>query len=487
MTNVLNVFSTLLWLFGTCMIAPAIVAIAEQEAAATTDFIIIVVLTVFVAGSMTFAVRGRAKRMNRTESYILLLFVWLLLPAVAAIPFLALSDLSVLDAYLEAVSGLTTTGSTVLLQIDETSRALLFWRSQMQWIGGLLTLWSLVLIIAPSGIGGLPQNQISLMSGASAREVTSTVRVALDVARLYSLLTLLCAVGLLACGISLFDAICIAFSTISTGGFLPRSGNLSGYENASAELVVCIFMLAGGTSIFWFRMMQSRWQMLAVHRESYLVVGTALFVSFIYAAKLFEAAGSADVLHPLTALREGAVTGISLVTTTGFETRQSSFSVLPMPIVLFVILVGAGSFSTAGGIKFYRIGAMLVQAGRELNRLIYPHGVRSAKFGGQQYNIQILKAIWAYFLTVAVFVPVVAVFLAGENLPMDGALLASASAFANAGPVYASGWLPGAEQWPPISEFSPVKKIVLCATMILGRLEILALFGALNRTYWLNR
>lgn len=487
MTNVLNVFATILWLFGSCMIAPAIVAIASQEVVATMDFIIIVVLTVFAAGSMMFAVRGRARRMNRTESYILLLFVWIALPAVAAIPFVTLTDLTPLDAYLEAVSGLTTTGSTVFAQLDEIPRALVFWRSQTQWIGGLLTLWSLVLIIAPSGVGGLPKNQISLMSGASARGVTSSVRVGLDIARLYGLLTFLCAVALLACGISLFDAICIAFATLSTGGFMPRSGNLEVFDNGTAELVICVFMLAGATSIFWFRMMQSRWQMLAVHRESYLVIGTAAIIGLIYAYKLFDAAGSADVLHPLTALREGIVTGVSLVTTTGFESRQSSFSVLPLPIVLFFVLVGAGSFSTAGGIKFYRIGAMLVQAGRELNRLIYPHGVRSARFGGQQYDIQLMKAIWAYFLTVAVFVPTVAVALAGPDLPLDGALLASASAFANAGPIYASGWLPGAEQWPQIAAFSDSKKIILCVTMILGRLEILALFGALNRTYWLNR
>jgi len=487
MTNVLNVFSTVLWVFGSCMIVPAFVAYTENEPVATMDFIIIVVLTIFVAGSMTFAVRGRALRMNRTESYILLLLVWLALPVLAAVPFLTLTDLSLPDAYLEAVSGLTTTGYTVFVQLEDVSRALLFWRSQLQWIGGLLTLWSLVLIIAPSGIGGLPQNQISLMSGASAREVTSSIRVALDIARLYSMLTFLCAVGLLACGFTLYDAICLAFSTVSTGGFLPRSGNLSAFDNAAAELVICVFMLAGATSIFWFRMMQSRWRMLAVHRESYLVVGTAILVGLIYSAKLFEAAGSAEVLHPLTALREGVVTGISLITTTGFESRQSSFSVLPMPLVLFLTLIGAGSFSTAGGIKFYRIGAMVVQAGRELNRLIYPHGVRSAKFGGQQYDIQLMKAIWAYFLTVSVFVPTVAVLLANPALPLDGALLASAAAFANAGPVYASGWLPGADQWLPVVQFSDGNKMVLCATMILGRIEILALLGAINRTYWSNR
>ncbi|MEM8813515.1 MAG: potassium transporter TrkG [Pseudomonadota bacterium] len=487
MTNVLNVYSVLLWLFGSAMILPAIAGITTDDLNATIDFVIVVVLTVFVAGSIMFAVRERARAMNRVESYILLVVTWVSLPAVGAVPLTAQTELTALDAYLEAVSALTTTGFTVLQPLDEASRAVLFWRAEMQWIGGLLTLWSLVLIIAPFGVGGLLQSQISLMSGATGREVTNSSRVALDVARLYGVLTLFCAVGLLVFGVPLFDAICLAFSTVSTGGMMPRDGNLDVYASPGAQVVIVMFMLAGATSIFWFRMMQSRWQMLAAHRESYLVIGAALTLGLAYAVLLFQAAGSVDVLHPLTALREGILTGTSLVTTTGFEVRQSGFSVLPMPIVLFVVLVGAGSFSTAGGVKFYRIGAMLVQAGRELSRLIYPHSVRPAKFGAQNYDIQLMKAIWAFFLTVVIFVPAVGVMLASPDLPMDGALLASASAFANAGPVYASGWLPGAEQWPEIAAFSTSGKVVLCATMILGRLEILALFGALNRTYWFNR
>ena len=487
MTNVLNVFSSLLWLLGSCMIAPAVVAVAIQDVAATTDFIIVIVLTIFVAGTIAFAVRGRARRMNRPESYVLLLLTWITLPAVACVPFITLTDLTFLDAYLEAVSALTTTGSTVFPQIDDLARPVIFWRSQLQWIGGLLTLWSLVLVIAPYGVGGLPQSQITLMSGAPGREVSSSIRVALEIARLYGALTLFCTVALLACGLSLFDALCIAFSTLSTGGFMPKDGNLEVFDSATAQIVVAFFMLAGASSIFWIRMLQSRWQMLATHRESYCVIAVAVAVGLLYAAMLFQAAGSADVLHPLTALREGLVTGISLVTTTGFEARQSSFSVLPMPLVLFFVLIGASSFSTGGGVKFYRVGAMLVQAGRELNKLIYPHSVRSARFGGQRYDIQLMKAIWAYFLTVVLFVPLVSVLLAGPELPLDGALLAAASAFANAGPVYTSGWLQGAEQWPSINTFATDKKLILCATMILGRLEILALFGALNRTYWFNK
>ncbi len=487
MTNVLNVFSTLLWTFACTMVLPAIAGVVAGETAATTDFVIMIVLTIFFAGSIAFAVRGRARGLNRVESYLLMLVAWTVLPAIAAVPMVTATDLNWLDAYLEAVSAMTTTGFTVISQIDETSRAIVLWRSELQWIGGLLTLWSLVLIVAPFGVGGLPQSQIALMSGATGREVTNSVRVALDIARVYAFLTGLCAVGLLACGLSLFDAICLAFSTLSTGGFMPRDGNLESFDSNTAQIVVCVFMLAGASSIFWFRMMQSRWRMLAMHRETYFVFVVAIALGLAYAVRLFEAAGSADVLHPLTALREGLVTGISVVTTTGFEARQSSFSVLPLPIVLFFVLIGAGSFSTAGGIKFYRLGAMFVQAGRELNRLIYPHGVRPAKFGGQHYDIQIMKAIWAFFLTVVIFVPVLGAYLAEGNLPLEGALLAAAAAFANAGPIYASGWLQGVDQWPAIGEFPADKKVVLCATMILGRMEILALFGALNRTYWFNK
>ena len=487
MTNVLNVLSTVMWLFASAMLLPAAFGTASGDYEATLEFTIIIVLTVFIAGTIAFSVRGRARRMNRAESYLLLMLVWMVLPAIAAVPLVTLTDLTPLDAYFEAVSGMTTTGFSVIPSLDEIPAPVLFWRSELQWIGGLLTLWSVVLIIAPHGVGGLPDNQLSLMGGATGREVASSVRVAIDIARLYSVLTLLCIISLLICGISLFDAMCIGFATLSTGGFLPHDGNFSRYENSAAEMVVGVFMLAGATSIIWFRMMQSRWQLLTVHRETYLVAGLAVAVGLAYAGLLFQAAGSIDVLHPLTALREGLFTGISLVTTTGFEIRQSGFSVIPMPVVLFLVLAGAGSFSTAGGIKWYRLGGMMTQAGRELNRLIYPHGVRSARFGGQEYNIQLMKAIWAYFLTVVIFVPIVGILLTGPDLTFDGALLASASAFSNVGPVYASGWFAGTEQWPEVAAMGTGRKLVLCATMILGRVEILALFGALNRTYWFNR
>lgn len=487
MTNVLNVFAAILWLFGSAMVIPSAVAVAFGEFDEAMQFIIISVLTIFLAGSMAFSVRSRAQAMNRAESYVLLLVVWTVLPLVATVPLLTLSELTPLDAYVEAVSGLTTTGFTVYLQLDEVSRAVLFWRSQLQWIGGLLTLWSLLLIIAPYGVGGLPYNQVALMGGTAGREVTSAVGVALNIARLYGVLTLVCVIALIAAQVPLYDAICLAFSTVSTGGFLPRDGDLSSYANGAVELVVMVFMLAGATSIVWFRMMQSRWQLLTIHRESYLVVSVAVILGAVYAILLFRAAGSATVLDPLTAWREGFFTAVSLVTTTGFEVRQSGFAVLPMPVVLFFVLIGAGSFATSGGIKYYRVGAMLTQAGRELNRLIYPHSVRSSRLGGHTYDIQLMKAIWAYFLTVVIFVPVVGVLLSGPRLSFDGALLASAAAFANAGPVYASGWLPGAEQWPSVASMSAANKVVLCATMILGRIEILALFGALNRTYWFNR
>jgi len=144
--------------------------------------------------------------------------------------------------------------------------------------------------------------------------------------------------------------------------------------------------------------------------------------------------------------------------------------------VVIILAIGAASFSTAGGIKLFRIGAMFVQGNRELDRLIYPHGVRPSKLGGQPYDVQAMKAIWVGFLTFVLAAVALSLFLASEGIPYEGAVLAALSALSNAGPVYASDWAVGVD-WPTYAEMDPASRIGLCLGMVLGRLEIVAVLG----------
>jgi trk system potassium uptake protein TrkH len=265
---------------------------------------------------------------------------------------------------------------------------------------------------------------------------------------------------------------------------MPRDGNLATYRNGAAEIVLMVFMLAGGTSVLWHRMLISRrWQLLAEHRESYWVIGMAIAAGVAYAFAYHRVAAYFVSLAPLTALRESLLAGISLVTTTGYEAGGVHLSLLPLTIVLLLALAGGSSFSTAGGLKYYRIGGMLVQARHELRRLIYPHGVRSTRFGSQPYNMPMMRAIWGHLFVslLAVGLASLIVSLSGSNF--IGALSAAVASFANIGPLHGAGW--GSEGgWLEFADMPGFTKIALSMTMIIGRLEVVALLAAVNALYW---
>lgn len=486
MPGVLFLLSILVCVLAAFAAFPALYALWLGEQGQAFDLAILSAFGVFAGLSVYIALHGRKWRIWRVHSFLLLTISWFFLPLLGALPFLVVSDLPFVDAYFEAVSGFTTTGSSILNDPSILGQPILLWRSMLQWCGGLFTLLGIILILAPSGIGGLPDRHIKLIDqneeGGGTR-VLNTVR---EVSSAYILFTGICYLALLLCGIDAFDALCLALSTLSTGGFLPRGGDVSSYQNAAAEIVLIIFMLIGGTSILWHRMlMQQRLQLLMKHRESYYVIGTALLMGIVIAALLFRAAGSVSVLSPLTALREGIFTAVSLITTTGFEVRHDGFTVLPLTVILFAAFVGGGTFSTAGGLKQYRMGGMWVQATRELSRLIYPHGIRAAHFGSQPYDIQLMKSIWSYFAVAIFIIALGSLFLALEDIDFEGALIASISSFANLGTIYTPGWMHAEPvEWPSLANLDGISKLTLCVIMILGRLEVLVLFAAFNRTYW---
>jgi len=209
----------------------------------------------------------------------------------------------------------------------------------------------------------------------------------------------------------------------------------------------------------------------------------AVVVGIVYAAAYYRAAGYFASLAPVATFREGLLAGISLVTTTGYEAGGVRLSLLPLTVVLLLALAGGGSFSTAGGLKYYRIGGMLVQARHELRRLIYPHGVRSTRFGSQPYDMPMMRAIWGHLFLSLLVVALASLIVSVSGSNFIGALSSAVASFANIGPLHGSGW--GAEgPWPLYSAMPGPVKLALAVTMVLGRLEVVALLAALNAAFW---
>ena len=485
MTAILYFLSILLGALGGLMLPTALVAISAGDLELAEGFLLTSGLTGFLSGGVYFALRGQEKELVNAQTFLLCVLVWFGLPLAGAFPFVISGQLSQIDALFEAVSGLTTTGSTMFGSLESVPKAIIFWRAILQWFGGYLTLLTFVLILAPSGICGLPDRQVSLMErnlGDDSGRIFFVVR---QIGAAYGSISLALAWLLIIAGLPPFDAICLAFSTISTGGFMPVDGTIASYDNRMVELVLAIGMILGATSVIWHRMVvRGRIQSINEHRESYLLVGMMLALGLLFSIVLFQLAGSASVLSPISALEQGFFTAISLISTTGFELRFADVTVLPSLLVICIALVGATPFSTAGGIKLYRIGAMMTQALREVGRLIYPHSVRGgAGMGSQTYTIQLMKAIWASFLLSMLLIGVVSGMVTYDTGHFDGGLIATISSFSNIGPLYSSGWSP-TDDWPAFSEMGLVVKYALIITMVLGRIEIIVLFGALNLNFW---
>jgi trk system potassium uptake protein TrkH len=487
MNGVLIFLSVILATFAASLIPPMLVSATLSEGFAS-DYAVISGLVLFFAGGIYLALHGRPLVIGRVASYALLLLAWILLPIIGSLPFLVITDMAPVDALFEAVSGLTTTGASVVESVDALPRSLVLWRSETQWLGGFLALLSILLVIAPAGVGGLPESHIKLIEHGGRGSDIRIAQMIGGIAFIYCTASLACLILLVIGGTPLLDAVCLAFSTVSTGGFMPRDATLSAYNNHAVNLTLSVFMIVGATSVLWQRMLlQRRTQLLSSHRESYFVIVGAIIAGVIMA--IVTAIPTAGDAPPplLDSLVSGLTSGISLVTTTGFETDLSPLSLLPLTLVSFIAFIGAGTFSTAGGIKMYRFGGMLVQSSRDLRRLVYPHGIRAAHFGSQPYDIQFMKAIWSAFFAAIIVVLTGTVILAADQPHFEGAWLAAVSAFSNIGPLYNPDWAREGTSWPDYARFANGSKYTLMGLMLLGRIEILAVFGLLNRYYWTRR
>lgn len=484
MFGVLHLITQLLGCLALAMLAPAAIALVAGARADAESFLLVAGLTGFVAGANFLALRGRRWQVNRFAVVVLVLAVWIIPPLVAAVPIMVVASTSYLTALFEAVSAYTTTGASALPSPDSLSLAIIFWRAELQWLGGLITLVSIVTVLAPIGIGGLTSRNVALLGPTGDGILVRSLATVRTVTAIYALTTAVCFCLLLLAGIPVLDAVSLAFATLSTGGFMPTNGTLASYHSALAEFIIMVFMLIGATSIVWHRMiLQGRWAMAAAHRESYWVIGVALLVGVAYSIAYSSSGGTDADSSGLAALRHGLFSGISLVTTTGFESRSGGMAGLPIAIVGVVAIVGAGAISTAGGIKFFRLGGMFVQSIHELKRLVYPHSVRSTHFGSQTYDINLMKAMWTSAIVAMAIVAFATLLLNFNHPSFHGGALAAISAFSNIGPLYAPAW-EGYSGWPEFVDFDAFSKFVIIVVMIVGRIEAIALLGLVNLAFW---
>lgn len=439
----------------------------EEGAAA---YLVTAVFTVFAAGSIHLGLRNLRARLDRVSSFALLILLWVMLPAIAAVPITATTSLSPFQAWFEAVSTFTTTGAISSHEIEELPRATLGWLLTLQWSGGLLTLIGFVAVLGPAGIGGLPDHaaRAHLTRRSEATSISDALRQVLPI---YLGATILCTALLYAVGLRVFDALGLAGAALSTGSLLPDADGMSAYAPAAVRLIFMLFLLVGGTSILWHRMIVSRRFYLALgQQENFAFLALCLAIGILIAAGWYATPIGHQSL-PL-AIEDGLFTGIALVTTSAVEPHSGMIAVLPLGLVLVIVFVGGASFSSAGGIKIYRAGAMALQGTLELGRLVRPNAVHARRLGQQSISLQMMKAIWLCFGVACTVIAALTAAIAPAMPSFEAALVAVVAAITNAGPIYQAGWEHDVV-WPAWGNLPVYAQLILAVAMILGRLEIL--------------
>ena len=480
-------YAAVFWVFGWIMAAfaaamtlPALIGLGFGESELALGFLASAGVTLFAAVTLIIVARGARSRELRREGFALAVLTWAALPAFGALPFvLGSAEVSATDAYFEAMSGLTTTGATVFGDVESLGRSTLLWRALTQWFGGLATIVLAIVVLAPAGVGGMQPHSVSLPRGEHYGLPSQLVHAARSVWWIFGALTLVCGVLLWVAGVPEFDALSLALSTVSTGGFVTTEGSIAAFDNPISEVVLVVFMLAGAVSFsaHWV-MARGRWRAYREDPEARALAWLCALAAAVFVLVLaFEVGESFG-----ESLRIGVFSVVSLATTTGFSNAEIEPYPAILPVLAFaLVLIGGSSGSTAGGLKLMRLEILLKEVARELRRLAHPHGVVRVRYGGHALDDDAKRAVWGFFILYVFCFVALALALAALGLDFRAAVAATAAAITNTGPGLEAMAGLGVGGYGELSEGA---KWLLGFAMLIGRLELLGVLIVLRAGFW---
>ncbi|NIY93702.1 TrkH family potassium uptake protein [Vibrio diazotrophicus] len=458
------------------MYVPTIVAFVTGTGG-FLDFAQAVIITHIVAFICLTIGRTSDFRLSVRDMFLITSLVWTIASAFAALPFVFINHISFTDAYFETMSGLTTTGSTVLSGLDNMALSILLWRSILQWLGGVGFIVMAVAVLPMLNVGGMKLFQTE-SSDWSDKSSPRAKTVAKNIVAVYLVLTLLCIMGYMLTGMGLFDAINHAFTTLSTGGYSTSDSSMNHFSNG-AHWIATLFMFLGGLPFLLFVATLRKRSPMVLLKDAQV---QGFFLLFIVASLVVAAwLNLNNGYSMLDALRISMFNIVSVVTTTGYGLDDfTTWGALPTTLFGFIMMVGACSGSTAGGIKIFRFQICFALLKNQMMRLIHPNGVFVQRYNQRPVNEDIVRSVVAFGLTFAITIILIAGCLSAMGLDPVTSISGSITAVANVGP--GMGTVIG-----PTGNFAPLPdaaKWVLSFGMLMGRLEILTILVLFFPAFW---
>ncbi|MBM4235701.1 MAG: TrkH family potassium uptake protein [Firmicutes bacterium] len=473
----------LLLFLSLTMVIPAIWSIVEQTPDQLAFIKAILVTAIFGGFFFWYFSKSKGRELSIAENFTLVTLTWFFAGIFGALPFhfYGVFNGSFIDAFFEAVSGFTTTGATLLADVESLPRGLLLWRAFTQWLGGMGIVVLFLAILPHFGFRSMTMFKAEIPGPIAERVVPRVVQTARRLWIIYVLLTVAQIISLMICGIGFFDALAHALTTMPTGGFSTYNTSVAAFNNPAAEIVTIIFMLFAGINfVLFFRLFRGDFKVFKDPELRFYLLVTATAI-VIVTINLYMRTDGAFLLL----LRQSAFQVVSIITTTGYAT--TNFDAWPHFSRLFLLMlmfIGACGGSTGGSIKQVRWVLMIRYSFRELYRLVHPSAISSVKLGEYHVNEEILRPVMAFGLLYFFLTALATLALTFMGIDLETALSAVASTLGNVGPGLAAVGPMHTYQIIP-----PLGKILLSVMMIIGRLEIftvLVIFLPESRRIWIR-
>ena len=461
---------------GATMLIPFVVDLYDGQGH-WRAFLQSAVITLLCGGLIALASSNGVKEgLTIQQTFLLTTGVWLALPVFGSLPFvLGATEASFTDAFFEAMSGLTTTGSTIVTGLEDQPRGLLIWRALLQWLGGIGIIVVAMVFLPELRVGGM---QIFRSEGFDtmgkilprATEISSRISV------VYVSLTVLCALAYLAAGMNGFDAISHAMTTIATGGFANYDASIGAFGPAVEYVAVVFMLLAALPFVRFVQLLAGSAQPL--FQDSQIRVFFMTAITLVLIVSVWQWTRSDAIEEPF---RKVLFNVVSILTGTGYASADyMGWGPFPVALFFFIGLIGGCAGSTACSIKIFRYQLLFATISSQIKRIHSPHGVFSPRYQGRSVDDDVMGSVMSFFAYFIVTLGLLAVALSLTGLDFVTSMSGASAALANIGPGLGDIIGPAGNY----AGLNPVAKWVLIAGMLIGRLEILAVFVIFTAKFW---